>query len=336
MQNLLDWNDLEIALAIAEAGSLSGAAVLLGKQQPTVSSRLSQLEQRLSTQLFVRTRNGAQLTKKGTEVVALAKQMQSAALEIERVAHASNALDEGTIRFHCSDGLATYWIAPLLEQFFAIYPKIQLELDTGANPPSVNSNDADIMIQFDPAKEMDAVAIPLGWLHYVPFTTAKYLNTYGRPSDLIDILKFRHLKLRNHQHQKDNWANNLSSMDTLISHVLTTNNSAVYVEAVRGGAGIMLAPSFIAIDIPDLVYLDYGVTTPIQFWLVFNRELGALAKNKSFIEWVKGIFSPVQHPCFQKNFVPPSAFSDVETLRPSDLQKFVPAPSEQPGIKTTR
>lgn len=332
MQNVLDWNDLEIALAIAEAGSLSGAATLLGKKQPTISSRLNHLESRLGTQLFVRSRNGALPTLKGEEVVALAKQMQTAALEIERVAYSANEHEEGVIRFHCSDGLASYWIAPKLEQFFAANPKIRLELDTGSEPPSVNSNDADIIIQFDQVKEMDAVAIPLGWLHYVPFTTAKYLNTYGRPTDVFDALKFRHLKLRNHTHQRKAWASNISPMDELVSYILTTNNSSVYTEAMRGGAGIMFAPSYLANIDPELIYMDYGITTPIQFWLVFNRDVGTLAKNKVFIEWVKTIFSPKTHPFFQKVFIPPDKFSDVEVLRQQDsLPKNIEqAPLPQP------
>ncbi len=316
MSNILDWGDLEVALAIAEAGSLSGAASSLGRKQPTISARLNQLEGRLGARLFIRSRNGTTLTALGQEVIEKAKVMQSSALEVERVTQKTNKLEEGLVNVHCTDGVATYWLAPKLSEFISIHPKIQLEIDTGESPPSVNSNQADIMLQFEAAKEMDAVAVPLGWMHYVPFSTRKYLNTYGRPTDIFDALKLHHLNLRNAHHQREEWDQSIASMDDLVSYSMTTNNSAVYIEALRGGAGIAFVPSvFAAID-PNLVYMDFGVTVKLQFWAVFNRSLGKLAKNKAVISWLKSIFSPSKHPYYRQEFVCPTTFSDIEVVRP--------------------
>lgn len=43
----LDWDDLRIALAIMESGTLSGAAAALHVSHPTLSRRLQLMEQRL-------------------------------------------------------------------------------------------------------------------------------------------------------------------------------------------------------------------------------------------------------------------------------------------------
>ena len=57
--------DLQVFLAVAECSSFSGAAKLVGKSQPSVSSRIKQLEERLQIQLFVRDVKSVRLTKKG-------------------------------------------------------------------------------------------------------------------------------------------------------------------------------------------------------------------------------------------------------------------------------
>ena len=54
----MDWDDLRIALAIAESGSLSGAASALHLSHPTLSRRLQRMEHRLGTRLFERLPTG--------------------------------------------------------------------------------------------------------------------------------------------------------------------------------------------------------------------------------------------------------------------------------------
>jgi DNA-binding transcriptional LysR family regulator len=55
----IPWSELELLLAVARAGSLSGAAKALQVTQPTVSRRLAELEALLGEPLFVRTVDGA-------------------------------------------------------------------------------------------------------------------------------------------------------------------------------------------------------------------------------------------------------------------------------------
>ena len=54
----MDWDDYRYFLAIARAGSLTGAGRVLGVSQPTVSRRLETMEARLKVRLFDRTPRG--------------------------------------------------------------------------------------------------------------------------------------------------------------------------------------------------------------------------------------------------------------------------------------
>ena len=80
----MQWDDLRVFLAIAQAGSLRRAARVLGFGQPTVIRHLRQLEQSLGTQLFERTPDGHRLTKGGQHLMPMAQSMADAATATQR------------------------------------------------------------------------------------------------------------------------------------------------------------------------------------------------------------------------------------------------------------
>lgn len=66
----MDWDDLRYVLAVADAGSLAGAARTLGVNHTTVLRRIGAFEQRLGLRLFERLPTGYMLTAGGEELIA--------------------------------------------------------------------------------------------------------------------------------------------------------------------------------------------------------------------------------------------------------------------------
>jgi uncharacterized protein (TIGR00369 family) len=73
---MLSWDDFRYVKAIADRGSLNGAAAALEVNHSTVFRRLAQIEHRLGTRLFKRNRSGYTLTAQGNEMVRLAERME--------------------------------------------------------------------------------------------------------------------------------------------------------------------------------------------------------------------------------------------------------------------
>ena len=73
---MLSWDDFRHVKAIADTGSLNGAAQALGINHSTAFRRLGQIEQRLGARLFKRDRAGYSLTPAGEEMVRLAERME--------------------------------------------------------------------------------------------------------------------------------------------------------------------------------------------------------------------------------------------------------------------
>lgn len=61
----MDWDDFKHFLAVARAGSLTGAARTLKSSPPTVGRRVTALEKKLGTRLFARRQSGYALTEGG-------------------------------------------------------------------------------------------------------------------------------------------------------------------------------------------------------------------------------------------------------------------------------
>lgn len=81
----MEWNDVEVFLAIARRGTLGAAARALGQTQPTMGRRLKTLEEALAQTLFQRTADGFVLTDEGQAALGYAERMEEEALSLQRI-----------------------------------------------------------------------------------------------------------------------------------------------------------------------------------------------------------------------------------------------------------
>src|SRR5262249_57455526 len=81
----MDWDDVRVFLAVARHGSLRAAGRALGLSQPTVGRRLASFEATFGgPTLFDRLPEGLRLNAAGDALIAVAEELESAALALER------------------------------------------------------------------------------------------------------------------------------------------------------------------------------------------------------------------------------------------------------------
>ena len=82
---MMDWNEPRLALAVARAGSLTGAAAALGIDHSTVFRRLVALEEKLGVRLFERLPGGLyRPTDAGRRMADAAERMEAETLALDR------------------------------------------------------------------------------------------------------------------------------------------------------------------------------------------------------------------------------------------------------------
>lgn len=124
----IPWEDLQLFLAIAEAGSLSGAARHLRIGQPTVSRKLAALEYTVGTALFLRKVDGVAPTAAGERLLVPARRMAEWAGEAGRAASSSSTQLSGQVRVTASPYVCADFLAPFAAHLASKHPGLRLEV----------------------------------------------------------------------------------------------------------------------------------------------------------------------------------------------------------------
>jgi DNA-binding transcriptional LysR family regulator len=325
----IDWADLRVFLAVAETGSFSGAAKVLGLTQPTVSRRLDELEARLNAQLVIRGVSGVTLTEAGDLIRDHVVTMERSAQAIERLALSRDKRDEGRVRIAAPDGLAAFLLAPRLPEFQRENPKIAISLDAGLWPQDEVRSEVDISLQFDENRHNENVATRLATYHYCLFASPDYVRLYGRPRTLAEVADHRVIDMTAHTRQPETWHPKAAALQKLWNSQIETNSSAVVMVAVRGGAGIAALPTVALTVAPELVMIGDTPLAKLTLWLVHHADAAKTERLRRVIAWLNQVFDNRENPWYREEFVPPSEFLhqiEANESRP-ERRSAAPAPS---------
>ena len=156
----LPWDDVQLFLAIAEAGSLSRAAKRLRVGQPTMSRRLADLEYRLGYPLFQRQVAGAVLTSAGERLLEPAQRMAEWAGEVSRAAgQGESGGPRGVVRVTAPPGVAFDFVAPFAAVVRERYPELRLQVLSSVHVLDLVRGEADLALRLRPAVSRDLVVL---------------------------------------------------------------------------------------------------------------------------------------------------------------------------------
>lgn len=124
----MNLQQLDILLAVVAAGSFSAAARKLGKVQSAVSTAISELEIDLNLQLFDRSGRYPQLTEAGTRIVQQAQLVRQQCQQLTELAADLAGGLETRFCLAVDDEGQLPWLAPVLAELSAQFPKLELQL----------------------------------------------------------------------------------------------------------------------------------------------------------------------------------------------------------------
>ncbi len=125
----IELRHLRLVAALAEHGSLTAVARLMGLTQPALSHQLRDLEVRLRTPLFERTARRMVLTPLGEQLAHVARRVLTEVDVFERqVVDGEFSVARGKVRVATECFTAYHWLPPLLREFQDRWPKVELRL----------------------------------------------------------------------------------------------------------------------------------------------------------------------------------------------------------------
>jgi DNA-binding transcriptional LysR family regulator len=130
----LRLRDLHAFFAVVRSGSMAKAAAQLGVSQPAVSKVVADLEHALGVRLLDRTRKGVEPTLYGQALLKRGliafDELKQSIKDIESLADPAT----GQLTIGCADSIAATVLLPIIDQFFARYPRVALRVDTASSP----------------------------------------------------------------------------------------------------------------------------------------------------------------------------------------------------------
>jgi DNA-binding transcriptional LysR family regulator len=130
---------LRYFIAIAESGSITGAARMLSVSQPTITVSIQRLEEELKTTLFLRGRAGMALTRTGEELLDHARDVFGTLGRAEqRIAGLEQDL-VGNFVIGCHESLGAYFLPGFLKEFLRSAPSIEVSLWNGTSATVIDA-----------------------------------------------------------------------------------------------------------------------------------------------------------------------------------------------------
>jgi DNA-binding transcriptional LysR family regulator len=177
---------MSIALAVAEAGSLSGAARRLNTPVSTASRKVTELEDHLRAKLFDRTGRNLTLTQAGVSYVAGLKRILADLSDVERAAAGEYALPTGELIITGPTGLGRLYLLPIVTEFLRAYPDITVRLILSDRRYSL-PDEIDVALRVGDLPDSRLIAIRVGPSQRVVCASPAYLAAHGTPRAPPDL-----------------------------------------------------------------------------------------------------------------------------------------------------
>lgn len=183
----IEWNDLQVLIAVADAGSISGASKRLQVTQPTVSRRIAELEAVVGEPLFVRTVSGATPTAFAERLLEPARRMAEWAAEVDRTAERAETRPRGSVRITAPPGIAFDFLAPFAAWLRPRLPEVFLEVVSTAEIVDLSRREADLALRLAAPAARDLTTLATLDLEVAAFGSEAYAKSLPRgckPSDV--------------------------------------------------------------------------------------------------------------------------------------------------------
>jgi DNA-binding transcriptional LysR family regulator len=146
----MDLEELRVLVAVAETGSLLGAAEKLGITRSTLRRRIDDLEARTHVPLLVRSPQGAALTEAGQHLAQRGRGLLSDASALLRAVRELGAGPAGLVRVSLPTGLPPKALAALYQALRATHPQLLIQAQFSDDPLARLNEGADVAFVLGP------------------------------------------------------------------------------------------------------------------------------------------------------------------------------------------
>ena len=283
MNRNVRWDDLRVILAIAEAGTLSGAGRRLGLSHATVFRRIGEIEDRLGVRLFDRSRTGYSATLAGEKAAAAARRIEREVLEVERRVAGQDLRPSGTVRVTTVDSLLAGLLSPIFSDFRKRHPDISLEVALSVQLFNLSKREADVAIRPTRTPPETLVGRKIGMIAQAVYGRKELIP---KNDDEFDIRSVGWIGADEGMAYPvlDKWMADQGVGENCRYWVDTTFGMFT---AVRDGAGLAVLPCYLGDSDQRLIRVGEAIPAlSADLWLLTHPDLRETARIRAFLDFV--------------------------------------------------
>ncbi|WP_245544272.1 LysR family transcriptional regulator [Oceanicola granulosus] len=280
---MLDWKALPAFLAVARHGSLRAAAAQLGGTHATARRQVEALEAQLGVQLFRRGADGFRLTAAGRTLLPQALEAETALLRGFNAVQGLDREASGRIRVSADPLTGHFMLAPVLAEFAALYPEIDVELQLSYGIDSIEKLETDVSIRSVAEVDEDVVGRKLFPAAIGIFAARSYLDRrlpaagpkgqglqwigYGPVPELLEYIErspFPEARVRH-----------------------TIPDPEMHLHMARAGAGLALLSAWVEAKFPELQRVPgTQLDERRSLWVLLHSDLRRVRRVRLFVDYL--------------------------------------------------
>ena len=264
MSRLPDFEGLAMFAKVAEEGSFAAAATTMGVSVATVSRAVTRLEERLGGRLFNRTSRRLALTDYGRTLAERAARIYAEAEDAEDFARETSSRPRGLVKLAAPLSFGARWVAPLLPEFFRMYPDISIDLHLTDAHADLIGDGFDAALRIAVMEDSSLVARLIAPVRRFIVASPTYLSRYGRPQHPQDLGAHQCLTYANRV-KRDVWRfNHMSGEECTVTPTGALRGTSVeaLLPTVLAGLAITELPEFVATQ----YFLDQQLEPVLTDW----------------------------------------------------------------------
>ena len=259
-----NWDDLRFVLAVAEEGSVNGAARRLGVNHATVLRRIAAYEDAVEMPVFDKTARGYAVSGPLKQVIDATREVERAVHSVGRMLQGARAPLTGEVRITSTDSFCNAILPDILTRLRVSEPELRLELFNTNQHLDLARTHADVAIR--PAESPpdglvgEAVA---------RFTFGLYRAAGHRGDDWLGMAG----QLRNTVPGR--WL----GAQTTIAPVIAADSFLTLKELVLHGQGRAILPDYLAKDDARLEYIPGLIPEmAVNIWVLSHADLADIPR----------------------------------------------------------
>lgn len=305
-------NNIRTFVRVYELGSMSAAGRDLRISPAVTSSRISQLEDRLSVRLFQRTTRSLTPTEQGKAfyggACAILESVENAEAQVVNITENP----KGSLYVAAPLGVGRRLIAPQVPGFLKLYPEVNIRLRLSDRKVDLTTEGLDLAFFLGQPEDSNLRIRKIADVDRILCAAPSYIAAHGTPETGEDLVSGQHecLNLRYPGATEFQWR--LVTEDGPKKFRVTgryeSDDGDVLTDWALAGNGIMMKPIFEIVDHLKAGRLVRVVTQnppePIQMACLFRHRKRQDPKTRLFMEYVIEQISESFRDTFNKAQLP--------------------------------